>query len=104
MRPIMPVKNPRTGLPDHEITPLDAFQLGQITGRLRAAQPGWAARPLAERLDILGAFSESLASHASAICAALTRDTGRRHISSMELQGVRAMLSRWQKDDANLDP
>lgn len=98
MRPALPVLNPRTGQPDHRITPLDAAEVAAAARALRAAQASWAARPLADRLAILGRFSEALAVHAPAIAAALTLDTGRRHISNVEVQGVRGMIARWQRE------
>jgi acyl-CoA reductase-like NAD-dependent aldehyde dehydrogenase len=98
MRTALPVLNPRTGLPDHRIIPLDAAQVNATATALRAAQPDWAARPLAERLAVLGQFSDALSRHAPAIVAALTLDTGRRHISHVEVQGVRGMIARWQRE------
>ena len=102
MRPKISVKNPRTGQPDHEITPLSVHQVAETARHLRSTQPAWAARTLSERLEILGAFSESLAAHTPAIAAALTADTGRRQISHVEVQGVRGMIARWQRDAPGL--
>jgi acyl-CoA reductase-like NAD-dependent aldehyde dehydrogenase len=98
MRPVLPVLNPRTGEADYRITPLSPGGVTAQAGRLRAAGPGWAARPLAERLNLLGQFSDALAARAGAITAALSEDTGRRHISRVELQGVRGMIARWQRE------
>ena len=102
MRPSLPIINPRTGKPDHRITPLDAAEVIGVATALRAAQPGWAARSLADRLAILGRFSERLGAHAPAIAAALTLDTGRRQISLVEVQGVRGMIARWQREAPGL--
>ncbi|WP_439533182.1 aldehyde dehydrogenase family protein [Polymorphobacter sp.] len=98
MRPALDIINPRTGQPDHRITPLAPDEVAALATRLRAAQPGWAARPLAERLQILGQFAEALGTHAPAIVEALSADTGRRQISRVEVQGVRGMVGRWQRD------
>jgi acyl-CoA reductase-like NAD-dependent aldehyde dehydrogenase len=102
MRPSLPIINPRTGEPDHRITPLDTDGVIAVAAELRAAQPGWAARSLDDRLAILGRFSERLGAHAPAIAAALTRDTGRRQISLVEVQGVRGMIARWQREAPGL--
>ena len=102
MRPSLPIINPRTGKPDHRITPLDAAEVIGVATALRAAQPGWAARSLDDRLAILGRFSERLGAHAPAIAAALTLDTGRRQISLVEVQGVRGMIARWQREAPGL--
>ncbi len=92
------VKNPRTGLADHRLPVLDSAGVTAVAARLRAAQPGWAALPLAERLAALGRLAAALDSHADAITAALEADTGRRHISRVEVMGVKGMIARWQRD------
>jgi acyl-CoA reductase-like NAD-dependent aldehyde dehydrogenase len=97
MRAVLDIINPRTGQPDHRITPLESAAVTALAQRLRAAQPGWAARPLADRLAVLGRLADALTAHAPAITAALTADTGRRQISRVELQGVRGMVARWQQ-------
>ncbi|WP_341534466.1 aldehyde dehydrogenase family protein [Polymorphobacter multimanifer] len=92
------VKNPRTGLVDHRLPGLDSAGVMAVAARLRVAQPGWAARPLATRLAALGRLADALDSHADAIVAALEADTGRRHISRVEVMGVKGMIARWQRD------
>lgn len=96
------VANPRTGLPDYRIEPLDATAVAALAARLRAAQPAWAALSLDARLAALQAFGAVLADHAAALTAALTLDTGRRTISGVELDGVKGMIARWTREAPGL--
>ncbi len=91
------VANPRTGVADYHIAPLDAAAVAALAARLRAAQPAWAALTLQSRLEALGALVTALGDHADAILAALTRDTGRRSVSAIEIDGVKAMVARWAR-------
>ncbi len=93
----LPVANPRTGAADYHIEPLDAAAVGALATRLRAAQPAWAALSLQSRLEALGAFVTALGDHHAAILAALTLDTGRRSVSGIEIDGVKAMVARWTR-------
>lgn len=92
------VANPRTGVSDYQIEPLDAAGVTALATRLRAAQPAWAALSLDARLAALQAFASALAINAAAITAALTLDTGRRTISGVELEGVKGMIARWTRE------
>jgi succinate-semialdehyde dehydrogenase/glutarate-semialdehyde dehydrogenase len=96
------VADPRTGIADHHIEPLDSAAVAALSARLRAAQPAWAALSLASRLEVLGAFVTALADHAEAIVSALAHDTGRRTIAAVELDGVKAMVVRWSREAPGL--
>jgi acyl-CoA reductase-like NAD-dependent aldehyde dehydrogenase len=96
------VANPRTGMVDHHIEPLDSAAVGALATRLRAAQPAWAHLSLDSRLSALAAFVTALTDHAPSITAALTIDTGRRTISAIELDGVKAMVARWTREAPGL--
>jgi acyl-CoA reductase-like NAD-dependent aldehyde dehydrogenase len=96
------VANPRTGTADYHIEPLDSTTVAALSARLRAAQPGWAVLSLLSRLEALGAFVTALNDHAAAITDALSRDTGRRAIASVELDGVKAMVARWNREAPGL--
>ncbi|MBC7520025.1 MAG: aldehyde dehydrogenase family protein [Sandarakinorhabdus sp.] len=96
------VANPRIGLADHHIEPLDDAALAALAARLRAAQPAWAHLSLDSRLSALGAFLTALTDHGDAIVAALTTDTGRRAISRVELDGVKGMVARWSREAPGL--
>lgn len=91
----MRIRNPRTGELDYEIAPLDAAQVAEAAARARAAQPAWAARPPAERAEVLRALARAIGERREAIAAALTLDTGRRAISYMEVDGTARLLERW---------
>lgn len=91
----MKVRNPRTGLLDHEISPLDPSSLSTLAERMRAAQPGWAARTPEDRSAVLRCLADAVEANASDIAAALTRDTGRAGISRMEVEGTVRLIRRW---------
>ncbi len=94
----LPVHNPRSGLVDHHLEAVEAPALAALAARLRAAQPAWAALPLAGRLEALAALSQALDRHAEALVAALEADTGRRQISRIEVEGVKGMIARWSRE------
>jgi acyl-CoA reductase-like NAD-dependent aldehyde dehydrogenase len=96
------VANPRTGIDDYRIEPLDSTAVAALATRLRAAQPDWAALSLAARLEALGAFFTALDGHADAIMATLSQDTGRRAIARVELDGIKTMLACWSRDAPGL--
>ena len=92
------VANPRTGAADYHIEPLDAPAVAALATRLRAAQPAWAALSLASRLEVLGAFVTALADNVAPLVQALSIDTGRRTISGVEIDGIKAMVARWTRE------
>jgi len=94
----LPVRNPRTGEVDHAMPVFDADAVAGVARALRAAQPAWAARPVAERLAVLAAFADALAAENPALVAAITADTGRRSESVIEVQGVIGIVRRWLDD------
>ena len=96
------VANPRTGIDDYRIEPLDSTAVAALATRLRAAQPDWAGLSLAARLEALGAFFTALDGHADAIMATLSQETGRRTIARVELDGIKAMLACWSRDAPGL--
>lgn len=89
--------NPRTGQADYEIAPLGERELAELAKRMRAAQPAWAARPIAERGAVLERLAAAIQSHGDAIADALIADTGRSGISHIEVANIPQMLSRWAK-------
>ncbi len=96
---MLPVVNPRTGLVDHHIEPLDSAAVAGVAARLRGSQPGWAALPMAARLAALAALVAALDGPlGEAVVDALTADTGRRRISTFEILGVKGMVARWTRD------
>ena len=89
------VRNPRTGENDYAITPPPAAALNARCRELKANQRTWAARPLAERVAVLQAWRQSLATHQPALAEALMADTGRRAISYIEASSVAGLIDRW---------
>ncbi|MGJ3647715.1 aldehyde dehydrogenase family protein [Sphingomonas sp. GlSt437] len=91
----MKVRNPRTGVLDYKIMPLDADAIGQIASELRARQAVWAARTPEARAQSLRALADVIARRNAPIGEALTTDTGRRAISWIEVDGTIRTLNRW---------
>ncbi|MEM8982334.1 MAG: aldehyde dehydrogenase family protein [Pseudomonadota bacterium] len=89
------VRNPLTGQHDYRIVPLSAADIAARVQALRRAQPAWAARGVAERIDVLNDFVAALDHHAAAISAALAIDTGRQLLAQQELGGVKSGIARW---------
>ena len=87
------VRNPRNGPYDYEFTPPTADELLRLAQRLRHG--GWAARPLAERINALQAWKAALTERRAAIINALAADTGRYLISAIEFDGVIRSIERW---------
>ena len=59
----------------------------------RAAQPGWAATPLADRLAAISRFRELLVTHATLLAETLTEEMGKPiRQSKNELAGVLARI------------
>lgn len=96
--PTLPTRNPRTGRPDHDMPVFDAAAVRHVAQRLRAAQPAWAARPLAERLQVLQRFAAALLQDQPELVAALTQDTGRQAESVLEVLGTVGTIRRWIDD------
>jgi len=88
------VRNPRTGVADHAIEPLDEAAVGEVARRLRAGQRDWAARSPEARAAALLRWAEAIEAEAS-LAEALTADTGRAGISRLEARGAAGTLRRW---------
>ncbi|MFN3607615.1 MAG: aldehyde dehydrogenase family protein [Hyphomonas sp.] len=100
----LPVRNPRTGVNDFEITAAGPEEIAATASRLRAAQREWAARSLQERGAALLRLADTLLAHRAAITGALEIDTGRRRIAGMELDGAVAALRGWVAQAPGLLP
>jgi acyl-CoA reductase-like NAD-dependent aldehyde dehydrogenase len=50
----LPVRNPRTGMVDFELTPATAAEVTALAGGLRRAQGTWAAAGVEHRAEVLG--------------------------------------------------
>lgn len=89
------VRNPRTGAIDHRIDPLDAAAIGALAEDLRERQAAWGALSPVDRGAVLHRLAAALVQHEAALTDALTRDTGRRAISAIEVSGVARTIARW---------
>jgi acyl-CoA reductase-like NAD-dependent aldehyde dehydrogenase len=98
MTSFLPTRNPRTGAFDHDMPVADEAEVAAVATRLRAAQPVWAARPVAERLAVLATFAEAVLAAQPRLVAALAHDTGRTHESQLEVLGVVGTIRRWLDD------
>jgi acyl-CoA reductase-like NAD-dependent aldehyde dehydrogenase len=81
-RPI-PVRNPRTGEFDYQITPPTNEELAELCGRLRKAQRAWGGAPLEHRIAVMRQWAERLKAHAAALAEADSIDTGYCTISKL---------------------
>ena len=91
------VVNPRTGAVDHRFTAPSAAELDATLARLRAAQPAWAAVPLAHRIEVLARWRAEWIRRQADIIDALTLDTGRHLISRTEVMGLPGNIDRWSR-------
>jgi succinate-semialdehyde dehydrogenase/glutarate-semialdehyde dehydrogenase len=92
------VRNPYSGELDYAFADPPPDSIAAACERLRKNQPQWALRPLAERLKILGLFSESIIKHQTDIIAALTADTGRSIVSASEVHTLPLFIQRLKTD------
>ncbi len=91
----LPIRNPRTGRPDYEITPPSVETLQETCRGLRAAQDRWHGESLAFRIETLQQWKHSIQAHRDAILDALVRDTGRYGESILEVDSVGNTIDRW---------
>lgn len=92
---LIDVRNPRSGEIDYRFNAPSADELSATLTRLRQAQHRWAARPLAERIEILRRWRAEWVARQADITRALSVDTGRYLIATSEVQSVTGMIDRW---------
>ncbi|MFZ4111485.1 MAG: aldehyde dehydrogenase family protein, partial [Polymorphobacter sp.] len=88
-------RNPRTGAVDFRFEPTSASSLADTAARLRANQPAWAARPVAERAAIMLRWADTIEAMRLPIIEALSADTGRGFLSEREVDGAARNIRRW---------
>ena len=98
------VRNPRTGQHDYQITPPTPAELDAVAARLRAAQAGWAALTIEERMARLSVWADAIEADLDAVAAALEIDTGRRRVARLEVQGAIASIRGWAVSAPMLAP
>lgn len=83
------VQNPATGEVIAELPADDARSVAEKAAIARAAQPAWAARPLAQRLACIAAFRALVVRDLEALALTLTRETGKPiRMARNELNGL----------------
>lgn len=90
-------RNPRTGIYDYEFISPTPTELHAIAQQLRQNQHVWAAQQLAARCDVLLCWQAAFAAQRADILAALSKDTGRYLLSTIEVDGVIRAIDRWCK-------
>ena len=89
MTKTLAIVNPATGAALAELRADDAPSVAAKAARARAAQPAWAARPLAERKAIVARFRERVAVELETLARTLTSEVGKPIAQSRnELHGV----------------
>src|SRR5215469_15599939 len=73
----IPVVNPASGEVLREFDCADAVQVRDCVNRARAAQPGWQATPLKQRMAILERFQNLLNDRKLDIARIITLETGK---------------------------
>ncbi len=91
----MEIINPATGAIIRTVAEDGKASLDTKLAALKAAQPAWAALPLAQRLDILRQFSELLESEKNTLAATLTEEMGKPLQQAVnEINGARTRI-KW---------
>jgi len=87
------IRNPATGALIAELPADDAGSVAAKAAAARAAQPRWAATPLAERLAVIGRFRAGLVAELEPLAATLTQEVGKPISQSRnELNGLLARI------------
>ncbi|QCQ93786.1 aldehyde dehydrogenase family protein [Rhodococcus sp. SGAir0479] len=67
----------------------DTAAVAAVAASARAAQPDWAATPIAERMRIARRFARALVTHESRLCDLMQWETGKARVhAAIEVQGV----------------
>ena len=83
------VHNPYDGTLVARLAADDAASVAARAAAARAAQPAWAARPMAERLAAIGRFRAAVVAQLEALAATLTSEVGKPIAQSRnELNGL----------------
>ena len=73
----LPIYNPATGAHIKDVPADDAASVAAKAARARAAQPGWAALPLAERKACITRFRAAVVAQLDSLAAVMTQETGK---------------------------
>ncbi|MEO7391400.1 MAG: aldehyde dehydrogenase family protein [Ramlibacter sp.] len=87
------IHNPANGEKIADVPADDAASVAVKAARARAAQPGWAARPLAERKACIDRFRSGVVGDLESLAVTMTRETGKPiKMSRNELNGLLSRL------------
>ena len=87
------VYNPATGALIAELSADDASSVAQKAAQARAAQPGWRALPLTERMACISRFKDAVVAGLEALAATMSNETGKPiAMSRNELKGLLARI------------
>jgi len=90
---MLAVHNPANGERIAELHAHDAAGVAEACARARSAQPGWAGRPLHERMACIAAFRDGVVRELEALARVMTRETGKPiAMSRNELTGLLARI------------
>ena len=85
---MLTITNPATGKTITQLPADDAASVAAKTAAARAAQPGWAARPLSERMACIRRFRAAVVAQLDALASVMTAETGKPiAMSRNELNG-----------------
>ncbi len=91
----IPVKNPRTGEVDYQITPPSRSEIEADCGKLRSAQVEWGKAPLSDRIAAMLKWAEAVWKRRDSITKAEAIDTGRWKIASESPDAVIWGIRGW---------
>lgn len=76
-KPLLQIHNPATGALLAELPADDAASIAAKAAAARAAQPAWAARPLAERIRTMRRFRDAVLAEREPLAVTLTQEVGK---------------------------
>jgi len=89
------VRNPRSGKIDYQFSTPSAQEMLETAAALKANQPYWFASGVDHRISTLNQWQASLMAEKEAIIDALSIDTGRLGLASIEFYALLASIDRW---------
>ncbi|MEC9374822.1 MAG: aldehyde dehydrogenase family protein [Pseudomonadota bacterium] len=95
------VTNPYNGSTDYSFNEPDSSLITQRCELLKSNQPSWASLQIQERIEALNEFGEAINRNNSELIKALQVDTGRSHISRLEVQSISAFIKRLSNESTN---
>lgn len=88
----MKVRNPRNGIFDYEMHEDDKAKVAKKANHLRTHQNTWNEKGIEYRVNVLLAFAERMIENKEVIIQKLSKDTGRRKITSIEFDGAVGLI------------